>query len=381
MQARQLLWTKEDGWSEDLDAQFRLSANLVLAFSSRELLATPGKMEELKELFPNAHIAACSTSGEILSNEIHDDSIAVTAMWWQKTPLEVALVNVQEFDSSLAAGKKLAERFDIKDLKHLFVLSDGQLVNGTELVEGISQVLPESVTVTGGLAGDADRFEETLVGLNETPQKGVILAVGFYGDRVRVGYGSNGGWEPFGPVRTITSSKDNVLYQLDGKNALDIYKTYLGDQAKGLPSTGLLFPLAIQSEKAEEPLVRTILGVDEQESSMTFAGNMPEKARVQLMRANFDKLVDGAQLAAEVASKGFQRESDVVAVLVSCVGRRLVLSQRTEEELEEVRDCLGEDAYLTGFYSYGEICPIGGQGSTCLLHNQTMTVTLFSEVV
>ncbi|MBE9562318.1 MAG: FIST C-terminal domain-containing protein, partial [Proteobacteria bacterium] len=255
-------------------------------------------------------------------------------------------------------------------------LSDGHLINGSDLVKGLSEILPKNVSITGGLAGDGAKFEKTLVSLNTIPEAGNIALVGFYGDRLTVGYGSMGGWDSFGPERIITRSEGNVLYELDNQSALKLYKEYLGEQAEGLPSTGLLFPLSIWAEENEEPLVRTILSVDEENQSMTFAGDVPTGFHARLMKANFDRLVAGASTAAEKIADS----NPDLAILISCVGRKLVLAQRIEEEVEGVRDILGEDTVLTGFYSYGEISPFtAAPEAMCKLHNQTMTITTFSE--
>jgi hypothetical protein len=285
---------------------------------------------------------------------------------------------VVDSTDSHAAAVYLAQTLDDSQLSHVMVFSDGLNVNGTELALGLREHLPESVAVTGGLAGDSDRFQRTLVCSNETPVSSRIAAIGFYGDRLRVGYGSLGGWDTFGPERLITRAKDNVLYELDNESALDLYKMYLGEHAKRLPSSALLFPLALRSEHGGNSLVRTILSIDDEAKSMTFAGDMPEGTYAQLMKANFDRLIDGAADAARYSLDGLGSFVPDLAVLISCVGRKLVLKQRVEEEVESVRDMLGPQAVLTGFYSYGEISPHGGV-KKCELHNQTMTVTTFTE--
>jgi hypothetical protein len=231
------------------------------------------------------------------------------------------------------------------------------------------------VAVTGGLSGDGGRFEETLVLADGVPRNGAVTAVGFYGSRLQVGYGSLGGWDPFGPERVITRSEGNVLYELDHKSALALYKDYLGDYAKDLPASGLLFPLTIWGEGGDRPLVRTILAVDEEQQSMTFAGDLPQRWHARLMKANFDRLIDGAMGAAKTC----QDDEAELAILISCVGRKMILKQRVEEEVEAVRDTLGPRPALTGFYSYGELAPFI-RDTRCELHNQTMTVTSLREI-
>jgi hypothetical protein len=280
-------------------------------------------------------------------------------------------------ENSCNVGQLLAQSLDKEGLAHVFVLSDGLKINGSELVKGLVKHLPDSVSVTGGLSGDGALFRETYVLWDGEPEKNMVAVLGFYGEQLRVGYASFGGWDPFGPERLITRSRGNVLYEFDGKSALALYKKYLGDHAKGLPSTGLLFPLSVRIKTGDRGVVRTILSVNEEDQSMTFAGDVPEGAYARLMKANFDRLIDGAVEAAK-SSLAMIGTSPEFAILISCVGRKLILKQRIEEELEGVRDVLGEQTILSGFYSYGEISPFS-KDAQCELHNQTMTITAFSE--
>ena len=254
-------------------------------------------------------------------------------------------------------------------------------VNGSELVAGITGIVGQSVALTGGLAGDGAQFQETLVGGDCAPHNHMVAAVGFYGHAVRIGHGSAGGWDEFGPRRRITRSLGNILFELDGEPALDLYERYLGEEAKGLPGTALLFPLRIRDpEHPDYDLVRTVLAVDHQARSMTFAGDVPEGWIGQLMRGNFDRLTAGAAEAARQASAniGDDGQSKGVAILVSCIGRRLLMGQRIMDEVEAAGAELGSQLSRLGFYSYGEISPHGGSG-ICQLHNQTMTVTAITE--
>ena len=279
-------------------------------------------------------------------------------------------------------GEAIGRALAAPDLAGIFVLSDGLNVNGSELVAGIVSVVGEDVALTGGLAGDAALFKETLVGADCAPKRGQVAAVGFYGDAIRIGHGSAGGWDEFGPRRRITRSVGNVLYELDGEPALDLYERYLGEEdARGLPGTALLFPLLIRdAAEPDQDVVRTILAIDREARSMTFAGDVPEGWVAQLMRGNFDRLAAGAAVAARQARNGLgeDRDRDGLAVLVSCIGRRLLMDQRIMDEVEAAGAELGSNIRRIGFYSYGEISPHGAAGA-CQLHNQTMTVTAITE--
>lgn len=375
MKVEQLHRLAGSGWDH---APAMKDARLVLIFGGSGQLS-PARVEEIRSFYPAALLLGCSTAGEIMATRVYDDSLAVTAVAFEKTRLRLAQYTIASADDSRWAGEMLANDLLGSDLKHVFLLSDGLKVNGTELAKGLKSILPAGIEVTGGLSGDGTRFQHTLVIADGPPETGRIAALGLYGDALKVGFGSLGGWDPFGPERLITKARGNVLYELDGQSALALYKKYLGSHAAGLPATGLLFPLALSAAPNENTgLVRTILAVDEKRQSMTFAGDIPEGMYARLMKANFDRLVDGAAAAAAISKARLAGSLPELAILISCVGRKLVLKQRIEEEVEAARDILGPQAALTGFYSYGEISP-HVPTDRCELHNQTMTITTFSE--
>lgn len=378
MRTEQKQWTPQGGWQEIKSENLGDSADIVFAFGARAILEDSKAVNELRSMYPKADIVVGSTSGEIIENIVFDDTLVVTAVDFEKTKLKVVSMDISTVSNSFDAGVQLAKQLLADDLKHVFVLSDGLHVNGSEIVKGINSALGEKAPCTGGLAGDAANFEKTLVGLNGAPMENLIVAVGFYGSELHVGYGSVGGWDNFGAERLVTRSEGNVLYELDGQSALDLYKMYLGDKAAELPGSALLFPLGLKFDEDSDTIVRTILGVDEEKGSMTFAGDIPEGCYVRLMKANFDRLIEGANLAAEHTTQKGGRSQDKLALLISCVGRKLILGPRVDEEVEAVQSVLGEGTTMTGFYSYGEISPVV-ESARCELHNQTMTITTFAE--
>ncbi len=362
-------------WQSDLLQQ--PDFDLVLLFGDRELAQSSSINEQIKLAYPNAELVGCTTSGEIIDALVYDQSLVLTAIQLERAKVATESVSIDNYEDSYAAGKALASKLAPDGLKCVLVLSDGQKINGTELVAGLTSGLPEEVTISGGLAGDDARFEETLVWHNERFESGLITICGFYGDGLLVGHGSLGGWDAFGPDRIVTKANKNVLYEHDGRPALELYKSYLGEASKDLPSSALLFPLCIRENDQSESVVRTILNINEEDQSMTFAGDIPEGFIAKLMKANFERLVDGAQGAAENAINNIKADAEL-AILISCVGRRLVLKQRVDDELEVVSEMFSENTTKCGFYSYGEISPLVS-GVGCHLHNQTMTITAISE--
>jgi hypothetical protein len=375
-------WSRTEGWSGAFPG-WDGPGTLILAFGGSALLDDPTPLTELAAAYPNSVLMGCSSAGEILEDTVTDDGLVVAVARFAGSRLHLAHEKVSQPGESRDAGLSLARRLDERDpeLRGVFVLSDGLSVNGSALTAGLIEGSDGRAGVSGGLAGDGSEFRRTWILVDGEPRPDHVSAVGLAGPALRLGHGSRGGWDDFGPERVITRSDGNVLYELDGQPALDLYKRYLGDRADGLPATALLFPLAVRVPGAyDRELVRTVLAVDEATSSMTFAGDVPEGSTSRLMRANFDRLIDAAHSAAAdtVADAGAPAGTGpTLAVAVSCVGRRLLLTRRTEDELEAARSGLPAGSQMVGFYSYGEISPVSA--GTCDLHNQTMTLTTIAE--
>lgn len=377
-------WLSDSGWVTNPTLT---DANLVIYFAGKGLLESGERFEEIKSAYPFAEIVGCTTGGEIFNQDVYDDSISLSAIKFDKTKIKTASVKINRTIESFVKGEEIAHLLNAPDLINIFLLSDGIVVNGSEIVNGIYSVLNKNIILTGGLAGDMADFEKTLVGANKNPESNTIVAVGFYGDALKVGYGCVGGWDPFGPKRVITKSIGNVLYELDGKPALDLYKQYLGpEEAAKLPGSGLLFPLNIRpAHEAEESTVRTVKSIDENTKSLSFTGDIPQGYIAQLMHGDFNHLIDGAAEAAISSknlingemTKSFHPEKSL-ALLVSCIGRKLLLGQQISDEVEAVSEAMQNKISMVGFYSYGEICH-QEFSNKCGLHNQTMTITVITE--
>jgi hypothetical protein len=381
VQTEQLTWNASNGWQSG--AGRCGDAQLVLYFGTSDALATEAWYGELRDRYPKAHLVGCTSGGQIQKSGISETGISAIAVRFVATQLRLVTESVVASAQSHTYGVALGGQLCEEDLVGVFVLSDGLNVNGSELVRGLLSALPSTVRVSGGLAGDGARFAQTRVGADALPRPLTIAAIGFYGSAVRFSCGSGGGWDTFGVPRRVTRSNDNELFELDGKPALDLYERYLGEEADGLPGTGLLYPLKIwDPERPSHDVVRTVLAINREARSMIFAGDIPQGSKAQLMRGEFTRLAEGATEAASQAA-ATQAQCGArggLALLVSCIGRRLLMGQRIDDEIQAVRGALPAGVSQLGFYSYGEIAPHSVSG-VCELHNQTMTVTIISEVV
>lgn len=383
MQVTRVEYHAATGWSHALPAELDSPRTLVLAFGAWSLRDTEEPFADLRRAFPRSVLGGCSTAGEIAGSHVHDASVSVAITAFERTTLRAVHTCSAGIADSSGAGQRLAEALiadeEGQHLAAVFILSHGVNVNGTDLVHGLAAHLPPSVHITGGLAGDDAKFENTWVLVDGAPVSGVVSAVGLYGESLEVGVGVNGGWHDFGPERLITRSEGAVLYELDGRPALDLYKEYLGDFAADLPGSGLLFPLSITRRgTTAPPLVRTLLGIDESTRALIFAGDVPQGAVARLMRTTNEQLVQAASAAVDQASDGLGGAGPALVVSVSCVGRRLLLGERTDEETEAVLEGVPLGSAHIGFYSNGEIAS-AAVGAPSELHNQTITVTAYRE--
>ncbi|KTC74695.1 FIST N domain protein [Legionella birminghamensis] len=385
MQIQAFQYFRNRGWSIEDFPPIDSEQTLVLVFASPFFLNYQAPLKQLADTYKKAKIIGCSTAGEIFGSHIHDDSLSVAVVKFEKTRLRLCSAKVEHISESYQAGELIAQELCDSSLRSIFVLSDGLTVNGTALVKGLNAHATDGLIITGGLAADGSNFGNTWIICNGEIIDNYVIALGFYGNHIQVGHASQGGWDIFGPARRITRSEGNILYELDNQPALHLYKEYLGERAAELPASGLLYPLAIKdSNNGKNPvqLVRTILGVDEKTQSLIFAGDIPMGYQAQLMRANFDRLITSAFEAGELAKnrlfdKNESFTSPVLAIGVSCVGRRLLLGERTEEETESTLEALPPGTTQIGFYSYGELSPFNL--GNCELHNQTMTLTTYYE--
>ncbi|RIX48320.1 MAG: hypothetical protein D3M94_05385 [Rhodocyclales bacterium GT-UBC] len=364
--------------AERVKALADFEPSLILVFASVDYFSSPELAGVLNKACPQAIVLGCSTAGEISSEGVDDGLCILTGVTFDKVPLRAATTSLYGMEDSAAAGERLGQQLLAPDLKAILLFGPGTQINGSALVDGLLTSVGKQVIVSGGLAGDGGAFRQTFTLGPAGVSDHEVVALGLYGEHLRIGHGSFGGWEAFGPARKVTRCAGNILYELDGEPALAVYKRYLGDHARQLPASGLLFPFAMLGEDhAALGLIRTILGVDEAEGSLTLAGEVDANGYLKLMHASTDKLVGGAEVAAEAAAQACTGQPGL-AILVSCVGRKLVMGSRVDEEVEAVAEVLGKNLLLTGFYSYGEISPFVSDG-ICRLHNQTMTISCLGE--
>ena len=352
-----------------------IDPQVVLLFAASPLLDRPEAAAAIRDC--GMTVVGCSTAGEISAGGVSDLSFSGLALHFDRVPLKTVRAPLKNPQDSRKAGEELARQLAAPDLRSVFALCPGAFSDSIAFAKGLSGSLSALTLITGGIAGRHAGAGHTYTILNDVFGDDQAVAFGLYGDKVRVSSGTSGGWKPFGPVRRVTRAEANVIYELDGKPALPLYKEYLGDKAAALPFSGLMFPFAVVDERNrhETGLIRTLMDVDHNANTMTMAAVVPQGALVRMMHADNESLVDAARKAAEDATRGMK---DQATILISCAGRKIIMGSDVDEEIDAVIDVLGKDAPFAGFYSYGEICPYAPTGYS-ELHHQTMTITTISE--
>ena len=343
------------------------------------------KLDQLATTFSNAIFCGASGAGEISGDEITDDQMIINIIQFSNPgDFNQFEIDLDRPCDSAKTGQLIAKNLNTFKASGAILFSDGLNVDGALIVDHINKNLQNSVQIIGGLAGDGSDFKETFVLSRQKIQSNKVTVVAFK-DSIKMAAIAHGGWERFGLKYTITKSEANVVYEIDNKPALDFYKEYLGKEAEKLPASGLHFPLMVfPKSETEEPVVRTLLAVDQEKKSLTFAGSILQGSVIDLMKSSSKSLIHSTDLNIEYLNfalghgKVFNKPEQVLfSLIVSCVGRRLTLGIKTEEELLGYKEMKSKNIFQSGFYSYGEIS--SNEKQTCSFHNQTLTQALIWE--
>ena len=335
-------------------------------------------------------VVACSGAGAIEGSEIHDNALSIIQMYVSQPHnyIQTFTETLKDVHASRKIGVSLAKKISAVDLAHVFFVLPGVDINATLFLEGFKEVLPD-VRISGGLAADDGRFEKTYQLCNAECSDRLVVAIGWYGG-FETHCAAQGGWQTFGPTRKVTKAIGSELLTLDNIPALDVYKKFLGPYAQDLPRSGLLFPLKVtNTPTSRHGPMRTILGIDEKRKSLILAGSIDDDSYVAMMHASTDDLITGSTQAgnAILTSKKLPSAQQALVLAVSCVGRKLIMGARVEEELDALRELdPNGQCIFTGFYSNGEINETDeglwvNHFGNCqhLLHNQTMSLTWIAE--
>jgi len=376
MRIEQTVWTANKSWEKLVDDE-GLAPQIVFLFGDNKTIREQDAIGFVRRQYPQARIFGGTSAYEINHLGVFDNSVVATAVEFNSVKLQFAKASLTMHTSREAAEALSAQIADKTDIGHLFVLCEGLDVNGGRIVDELNRFFP-GVSISGGMAADKNTVLPNYLILDDQMSDRSVIAVAF-GKSLKAGYASNGGWDSFGVDRQISRSEGKYVYEVDGQPALSLYKKYLGDEARDLPNSGHYFPVSLKESLTSEGVVRSVIQIDEKNDALIFSSDMPQGWYFRLMRANYQHLMQAVSRSAEQSIVGIDTAKKFLALIVSCVGRQIVLKQRVHDAINEASDILGNNKIVCGFYSLGEICPLSLQDKQTYYHNQTMTITTLSE--
>lgn len=370
--------------TESLEGQ---DPSLLLVFVSTSAFHQEELVKLLQAKCPQAVLVGCSTAGEISSvSGSRDNSLVLMALAGDGIRFVPGVgtdMNVDPRKAGRMLAEDIAKKANGEKPKACLIFPDGLAGNGADVVRGILDVFGQEFMVAGGSAGDDYHFKQTYEYLGETVLSNSVVGVGLFGE-FSFGIGVRHGWIPIGNSRIATKSQGNILYELDGKPALEIYEDYFGkdrvliDPNEPFAKLAVTYPLGIPTPNKDGYLIRDPISVNEQ-GAITCAAEIPEGSEVFLMIGSREEAIEAANDAAHKALSQLQGKSPKAAILFNCIARKKLFMQKKEEEIAVIRSVLGQSVPLIGFYTYGEQAPLGGEVVTCSFHNETDVIFLLAE--
>ncbi len=363
-------------------------ADALLVFSS-PLHDHEALVGGIVTVFGDVAMAGGTTAGEISGDGFSENSVVVLAL---KSDALRFVTDVytgmrgNEYGCALNFVQAVKGRFHDGNALSLFVFPDGMGGDGVRVIEGLQAGMSHPIEIVGGFLGDNDRFFRTFQYCNGKVYQNAItglLIIAPSGLDVKTGTGVGSGFASIGNSMCCTESSGNVIEEIDHEPALDLYMELLGEgRSRRLPEVCLEYPFGLIESTAQRPgppyfQIRCGLSVDYEKKTITLAGAVPKGSAMTLTSGSRGDLINGARTAAERARdclKGYKPE---LIVVFSCVGRKIVLGRRVEEEVKVVKEVLGMSTPVIGFYTYGEIGPVDIMTEDLTdvrFHNETLVV-------
>ncbi|MBI3333062.1 MAG: FIST C-terminal domain-containing protein [Candidatus Omnitrophica bacterium] len=358
--------------------------DLVLLFASVRF-DQESLLKGVTSMTGRAPLVGCSTAGEITSHGPSRRSVVIMAIASDSLRIATGLGRGISHKPREAGRQAAAEasRARLPNPHAFLMFPDGISGNVAEAIRGVQDVLGLSFPIVGGSAADDFGFNWTsqyFEGRAYTDSVAGVLLTG----PIALGIGARHGWQPLGKPRRVTRARANVVEELDGTSAVNLYETYFETaaasmKAESLAGVSILYPLGMPIPGEEEYLLRNVLRVDPG-GSLIYAGEIPEGSEVRLMMGSKAKAMEAARRAAEQAMVGIAPRPAQFGLVFSSCSRYRLFGREAGRELELIRQALGPAVPLIGFYDYGEQAPLTAAGfrGRSHFHNETVVVVAVS---
>ena len=358
---------------EQLDPLAQPQAGLLLAaidFDFDELLAA------INQRFPAIELIGGTTDGEISSIlGCEQDSVSLMLFCSDTITIRAGIGHQlsENIDTAVATAVKMAAPDqDPRDISLGIMICESLTADVAQVLTSLHQTF-DDIPILGGLTADQGRFKQTYQFHKGKVYSDAITLLLFSGP-VALSFGVDSGWNTIGEPGIVTKQLQNVVYEIDHRPALAFYQHYLGD---ALPSSDS--PLAVFEGGATDFYLRAPSGtVDLETGSVTFFGEVPLGTKVQVTEASRDDVVAAAKRSMGRALAEFPGELPSAALYFSCFCRRQLLGTRARKEYEVVQSCCEQPVPSIGFYTNGEISPLG-RNQTARFHNETFVTLLLGE--
>jgi hypothetical protein len=331
-------------------------------------------------------ITGCSTASSITSLGSFKNSVTVCAIKSDSISFSCGIGTEVRKNPRLAGREAARQALDSRETTRqaYIILSDSLNVNSTDILRGSQEIMGTKFPIIGGSASDNLQFQRTYQYFNNTIYTDSIIGILISGN-IKIGTGKAHGWHPIGKPHKITKSEFNIIKEIEDRNAIELYKEYMGkglDELKlgGIAKLGLSYPLGIPLEEKEEYLIRIPLEILDDKNLMLSA-EINEAEDINLMMGDKKSALEAAKKACREALENIEKSNIKFAIVFSDIGRLHLFKNEPQSETEIIKEILGEDIPFFGCYTLGEYAPINSAEDTGQSYSQShiISVTVFSE--
>ena len=332
-------------------------------------------LQQIHQAFPGIELIGGTTDGEISSVlEFQQDSI--TLMLFCSDEVEIhAGVGRKVSGDPVTVTKQAVEQAKAKSTaapKLCLTHPESLTTSGVSILNGLKLALGQHVPIFGGLAADQSRYQNTYQ-FFQTEVLSDSVPILLFSDTILFSHGVTSGWHPIGQISKVTKVDKNIVYEIDGKPALDFYHHYLG-----LLPPSIEYPLAVFDQNGDNFYIRAPIAYNQESGSITFFGDIPDQAVIKIAEAGYEDILAASKTSFMNALDNYPGAEPSAILFFSCVARRQILGTRAKEEYQNIKLCLTDYLPACGFYSYGEIAPIEGI-SQMQFHNETFVTLILGN--
>ncbi len=332
-------------------------------------------LEAVTSAFPAMPLIGCTTDGELSSVlDFQEDSTLLIVFSGDGLEVRVGLGRSlsDSVENAVQDALDQAQAAAEPRPQLCIAIPESLTVSAVSIVNTLVERLSPDVPLVGGTAGDQWRFEKTrqFIGREVTSDSVPILLLC---GAVQVGVGVASGWQPVGPRSLVTRAEGHRVREIDGLPALDFFQQFHGPHVEPNPE----YPLGVFDANRGEHYLRAPLSYDRDSGSVDFAGDIPVGSEVQITDASRNEILTACETSIKMANASFNGTDPAGVLVFSCAARKQLLGTRTAEEAALLRN-LGEGLPMAGFYTYGEIAPMGDR-SFATLHNETFVTVLLGQ--